>query len=131
MIALSIGIGMLINTYIERNFISRAARKRKLKNYWILTVISALLVCVFVCALIFGTTSPIGNAERVANIVYDNGSYEPLYYDSESNEYFIVITNNYRPINISQRSVIDSETAEKYIDLYNQIIAIDIEKGHD
>ena len=127
LVMLGIGIAMLINNSIEKRVVPKTLFNRRIKKFGLLTCISVLLVGLVVFAMIYGAIKPIENASVVANIYGKYRSSTPLYYDEYANEYFVLTTSPFNPINIHQRRVIDNTTAEKYIDIYKQLLSIDIQ----
>lgn len=119
---LAVSVGLAIN-----NCIDKERRKFKKKIPWILI---SLALCVVCCLTMYhGSTDHTGDGERVA-MVYDEdtGEHYPLYYSEKTNEYFIVQTNLFNVVDLTERKVINHEIAKQYVEAYKKLHSIDMKE---
>ena len=111
------------------NYIDKKIPKMKKKVVWIL-LFFALTVTSFL-TMYHGSTDHIGDGTVVAYIYSQtDSSRQALYYSERHNDYFVINTNLYNVFDLAERDVIQTEIAEKYIEVYNQLNSIDV-KGNN
>lgn len=119
-IGVGIGVGIIISDGIEK--------KKKRKKWPVIVSLLSIAVCIAgVLTMINSDVVPIGDGQKVA-VVYEQNSDKQttLYYSEKDDEYFIILTHVYNPIDLSERFVIDKDTAERYVELYNELHSINM-----